>query len=307
MKYRLATFDDGVEGGRAGIIVDEDLHDASRLTGIAGHATVLGIIEDWEAADAAIRTAIVDPPAGSAMPLDAVKLLVPILYPGQIYAAGANYQDHIDEMVRQGAAPAGPNFKEAGGRPWHFVKVSRSCVVGPGSRLPFPSRTRKLDWEIELAVVIGRTARNLTLEDAMDYVVGFTIANDLSARDLNFRHELPPTSPFHFDFTSGKNFDGACPMGPWIVPARDIADPMNLGLKLWVDGEIRQDSSTRHMIFDIRDQLVELSAKTTLHPGDVILTGTPDGVGMGRGMFLKPGQTLKLWIEGIGEFEHGFE
>lgn len=307
MHYRLATFDSGSDGPRAGVIVNDDLYDAAHLTGNNAYATVLGVLEDWDRADAAICQAVGGSISAPAVPVASAKLLAPILYPGQMYAAGANYQDHVDEMVRQGGAPPGPNFKEAGGNPWHYVKIAKSAVVGPGTRMPFPARTQKLDWEIELAVIIGRKARNVSVDDAMDYVAGFTIANDLSARDLNFRQEIPNNSPFHYDFVSGKNFDGACPMGPWIVPARDIADPMNLDMKLWIDGEIMQDSNTRHMIFDIRDQIAELSAKTTLHPGDVILTGTPHGVGMGRGFFLKPGQTMKLWIEGIGEMEHGLQ
>lgn len=304
MTYKILSFVSGDGGVRAGVLVGDAVHDAAALTGNARYATVLGILEDWDAAQATLAEAVKSPGLGA--PLASVVLRAPILYPGQIYAAGANYQDHIDEMVRQGAAPAGPNAKQAGGRPWHFVKVARSGVVGPGSVLPLPSYSAMVDWEIELAVVIGKAATNVPVERAMDYVAGYTIANDLSARDFVVRSTAPPGSPFHFDWIGAKNFDGACPMGPWITLAADVPDPMNLSMKLWIDDAIVQDSSTRHMIFDIAEQIAELSARVTLYPGDVILTGTPDGVGMGRNVFLRPGQQLRLWIEHLGELRHGF-
>jgi 2-keto-4-pentenoate hydratase/2-oxohepta-3-ene-1,7-dioic acid hydratase in catechol pathway len=120
------------------------------------------------------------------------------------------------------------------------------------------------------------------------------------------RDGIEANSPFRFDWISHKGFDGACPLGPWITPARDIPDPQSLALKLWVDGEEMQNSNTRQMIFSVAEQIEELSARVTLNPGDLILTGTPSGVGMGRNLFLKPGQRLRLWIENIGELHHGF-
>jgi 2-keto-4-pentenoate hydratase/2-oxohepta-3-ene-1,7-dioic acid hydratase in catechol pathway len=140
----------------------------------------------------------------------------------------------------------------------------------------------------------------------LDHVAGYTIANDLSARDFVVRDGIEANSPFRFDWIAHKGFDGACPLGPWIVPARDIPDPQRLGLKLWVDDEEMQNSNTRHMIFSVAEQIEELSARVTLHPGDLILSGTPSGVGMGRNVFLKSGQRLRLWIENIGELHHGF-
>jgi len=115
------------------------------------------------------------------------------------------------------------------------------------------------------------------------------------------RDKVDPTSPFRFDWVSQKCFDGACPLGPWIVPAAQIGDPQALSLKLWVNGELMQDSNTAKMIFTTAEQIAMLSSRVTLHPGDIVLTGTPAGVGMPRGRFLKPGDTVKLWIERIGE------
>ena len=138
-----------------------------------------------------------------------------------------------------------------------------------------------MDWEVELAAVIGRTAKNVPEDKALSYVAGYTIANDLSARDRGRRPTFGDTSPFKADWTKHKSFDGSCPLGPWIVPASDIKDPQNLGLKLWVNGVLKQDSNTSDMIFNLAEQIATCPRGMTLHPGDLILTGTPAGVGAG--------------------------
>ena len=160
--------------------------------------------------------------------------------------------------------------------------------------------SKEVDWEVELAAVIGRTAKNVPEDKALDYVAGYTAANDLSARDRGRRANISDTSPFKSDWTKHKTFEGSCPLGPWIVPAREIGDPQNLGLKLWVNNVLKQDSNSKDMIFTLAEQIAQLSNGMTLHPGDVILTGTPAGVGSARGEFLKPGDTVKIWIEKIG-------
>ena len=304
MSYKLLTYQSPA-GPRAGVLIGGSVIDAVALSGRAQYATALGVLDDWLAADRLFSAAARDPTHRSdGVPLANVELLAPILWPGQIFAAGANYQDHIDEM--------GPsefqaqNAKKIGGRPWHFGKSSRGAVIGHGSIRPLPYYSHKVDWEIELAAVIGRTASRVPAAKALDYVAGYTIANDLSARDFVVREGIEPGSPFRYDWISHKGFDGACPLGPWIAPARDIPDPQGLGLKLWIDGELMQNSNTKYMIFTVAEQIEELSARITLHPGDVILTGTPSGVGMSRNIFLKSGQRLRLWIENIGELHHGF-
>jgi len=297
--YRLLTFLAGREP-KGGILVGEDIYDLPR-----NYPTVLAALQDWAKARR-VLSALAKKSAGKkGLPLKRAKLLAPILYPGNIYCAGANYTDHVAEMERaQGRAP-GPNMKELGEKPWHFVKSSRSSIVGPGATVKLPAYSNAVDWEIELAAVIGRKAKDVPVERALECVAGYTIANDLSARDAMKRAKNPPASPFHYDWVSQKCFDGACPLGPWIVPAAEIPDPHSLGLKLWINGELMQDSNTGKMIFDTAEQIAMLSSRVTLQPGDLILTGTPAGVGMGRGRFLKPGEKLKLWIERIGELEHG--
>ena len=294
MTYRLLSYAAG-KGSRAGILVDDRVYDAG--------PSVLALLQDWPKAKSALAK-LAKKPRGKATPLKRVKLLAPVIYPGNIYCAGANYTDHVAEMERAQGREPGPTMKERGEKPWHFIKTSRSSVVGPDTTVKLPTYSQAVDWEVELVAVIGRKAKDLLVEKALGCVAGYTIANDLSARDAMKREKLPPATPFQFDWLSQKCFEGACPIGPWIVPAGDLPDPHNLALKLWVGDELMQDSNTRRMIFNTAEQIEMLTSRITLHPGDLVLTGTPAGVGMGRKRFLKPGETVRLWIEGIGEFRH---
>jgi 2-keto-4-pentenoate hydratase/2-oxohepta-3-ene-1,7-dioic acid hydratase in catechol pathway len=306
VSYFLLSYQ-GSQSPRAGIVVGEEAFDAAELTGNVNYSTALGVLSDWQAADHAFSAAVDRISAGSiragAIKLSDLSILAPVLYPGNIYCAGANYKDHVAEMARAMKQPVGPTVKELGGLPWHFVKTSRS-VVGPNRQVKLPSYSKAIDWEIELAVIIGKSGKDVAVEHALDYVAGYTIANDLSARDVIGREHTPATSPFYYDWISMKCFDGACPMGPWLTPASQIPNPQNLALKLWISGQLMQDSHTSQMIFDVAEQVAMLSSRITLFPGDVILTGTPAGVGMPRGVFLKPGDVVKLWIERIGEMSH---
>jgi 2-keto-4-pentenoate hydratase/2-oxohepta-3-ene-1,7-dioic acid hydratase in catechol pathway len=304
MSYKLLSYL-AEDGPRAGLLIGESVFDAQAVTNNPNHRTVLGILDDWPAAEPLlIRAAEPGATPGTGIALEKTHLLAPILYPGQIWAAGSNYQDHIDEMTEEGEFPS-VNAKKIGGRPWHFAKSSRSAVTGHAWQNKLPAYSKSVDWEIELAAVIGRTASKVSAADALNYIAGYTIANDLSARDFVARDGIAIDSAFRFDWLSHKGFDNACPMGPWITPARDIADPQNLDMKLWIDDEMMQNSNTKYMIFSIAEQIEEISARVTMHPGDVILTGTPSGVGMGRGRFLKSGEQLRLWIQDIGELRHG--
>jgi 2-keto-4-pentenoate hydratase/2-oxohepta-3-ene-1,7-dioic acid hydratase in catechol pathway len=307
MSYRLLSFQSGREA-RAGILVGGQVYDAARLTGHPAWSSVIGALTDWSKANREFAAAAKRIGAGKSkakgLPLKRAKLLAPVLYPGNIYCAGANYTDHMAEMARAQGKEPGPTMKDLGEKPWHFVKTSRSSVVGPGAKVKLPSYSQKVDWEVELAAVIGRTAKDVPVDKALGCVAGYTIANDLSARDAMRRDKNPPGSPFHYDWVSQKCFDGACPLGPWIVPASELRDPHHLGIRLWVNGELMQDSNTGKLIFDTAEQIAMLSSRVTLRPGDLVLTGTPAGVGMGRGRFLKPGDEVKLWIEAIGEFSH---
>jgi 2-keto-4-pentenoate hydratase/2-oxohepta-3-ene-1,7-dioic acid hydratase in catechol pathway len=307
MSYRLLSYRVGADA-RAGILVSDAVYDAAKATGVSAHSSVLGVLQDWRTAHRQLAQAAKRIAAGQSrlkgMPVKRVRLLAPLLDPGNIFCAGANYTDHMAEMARAQGQPPGPTMKDLGEKPWHFIKTSKSSVVGPGAKVRLPPYSQKVDWEVELAAVIGKRAKDVRVENALDCVAGYTIANDLSARDVMARDKNPAASPFHFDWLSQKCFDGSCPLGPWIVPASDIPDPQKLGLKLWVNDELMQDSHTSRMIFDTAEQIAMLSSRVTLQPGDLVLTGTPAGVGMGRQRFLKGGDTVRLWIEGIGELSH---
>lgn len=293
--YRLLSFRSET-GPRAGIALGDAVYDLAAATGRADYATVKGVLEDWTAA-APILAGFAASPRGDTRRLETLELLAPILYPSAIYCAGANYRDHVEKMCRARGLPMEPDPHELGLDPWHFLKVPRAAV-GTGAAVALDAEN--LDWEAELAVVIGRTARNVQLAEALDYVAAYANANDLSARDRSTRGKVDALSPFKYDWIAHKNFDGACPLGPWLVPASEIADPQNLAIKLWVNDTLRQDSSTANMIFTIAEQIAHLSKRITLHPGDVILTGTPAGTGAEIHEFLKRGDVVRIEIEGLG-------
>lgn len=299
MSYKLLSYA-SERGPRAGLLVGQQVIDAADATGNTAWSTVLGALQSWREAHQAFSKVR----EGGGIALSQTELLAPVLYPGDIYCAGANYQDHVDEMDRKSGRPKGKNMKELGERPWFFVKSGRSAVVGPGAAVKLPTYSKAVDWELELAAVIGQEARNVSAKDALDCIAGYTIANDLSARDAMKRANVDSSSPFQYDWLSQKCFDGACPIGPWMVPAADVGDPHNLDMKLWIGDELMQDSNTKEMIFNIAEQIEMLSSRVTLYPGDLVLTGTPAGVGAARKRFLKPGEELRLYIEKLGELGH---
>lgn len=276
-------------GPRAGYTLGGPVFDLEQETGLTD---VIQALDAWN---------ILRP----GTPVYPQRLAAPIATPGQVYCAGANYVDHLSEMARAQNLGDLRSMKEVGEKPWHFIKSGRSTIVGPDDMVTLPAWSQEVDWEVELVAVIGKTARHVPASRALEYVAGYTIANDLSARDVARRKGNPPSSPFHYDWLSHKCFDGACPLGPWIVPAKEVGDPQALGIRLWIDDELMQDSNTSQMVFSVAEQIEMLSSCVTLHPGDLVLTGTPAGVGMPRQRFLQAGERVRLWVEKIGELEHG--
>ncbi|HVY56983.1 MAG TPA: fumarylacetoacetate hydrolase family protein [Xanthobacteraceae bacterium] len=299
--YKLLTYQSET-GPRAGVLVQDTVYDMAALTGQASYVRTTDVLDDWAAAFARLAE-VTAKPAVSGRPLAAMTLRAPVLWPPTIYCAGANYSDHAAEMAKRQNRPPEPDPRRQG--PWHFIKAARS-LADPDSVVTISGRSKMMDWEAELAVVIGRAAKNVAVETALDHVAGYTIANDLSARDLSRRAHVAETSPFRADWLSHKSFDGACPLGPWIVPAADIPDPQALAIRLSVNGNVKQDSSTGLMIFSVAEQIAHLSARITLHPGDIILTGTPAGVGAARDEFLAPGDVVTITIERIGTLSNRF-
>lgn len=273
------------------------LYDMQAVLGGGAPATMLAALEDWDNVRSGLAAASFDGvPVG---PLDQVQLLAPVLYPRALFCAGANYTDHVAEMTRVlGLPDEGP--RKDGDKPWHFIATPAHSIVGPGAAVSIPAYSSKLDWEAEIALVMGRRARNVTADEAMAHVAGLTIVNDLSARDWVARPDVPLGSPFHWDWMSQKCFEGAKPMGPWIVPLEGIADLHDLSVRLWVNDQLKQDSNSRNLIFGMAEQVAHISTRVTLLPGDVIATGTPAGVGMAQGVFLQPGDEMRIEVGGVG-------
>jgi 2-keto-4-pentenoate hydratase/2-oxohepta-3-ene-1,7-dioic acid hydratase in catechol pathway len=297
--YRLLSYKSN-NGPRAGYVVDDTAHDLAELSDKPAYASVLGVLEDWANARGILDELYTKALNTSGKLVSDLKLLAPILYPGAIYCAGANYSDHMANMAKIQNIPVEPDPHTLGLNPWHFIKVSR-CAVAHND--PVKMISEKLDWEAELGAVIGTKAQNVPLDKALDYVAYYTIGNDLSARDMTARPHIDFKSPFKYDWIGQKVFDGACPMGPWLVPAEEIGDPQKLAIQLWVNGELKQNSHTSKMIFNTAEQIAHLSSRITLYPGDVILTGTPSGVGAETGVFLKRNDQIKITIERIGDLE----
>ncbi len=256
-----------------------------RLTDVGAPATVAALFTDWPLWSAHLKAA---KPAGAALPAG-LTVLAPLQFPGKILCAGANYYDHSAEMGVQ-------DLRKEAQRLFFFFKPPRNAVVGPGATVRMPIGTKAMDWEVELAAVIGKTARNVSVEEAMSHVAAYTVAIDFSARD----HNRAPETFYKLDWVAGKGHDTCCPMGPVLIPADGIGDAMDLALSLTVNGVTKQNARTSGMIFNIAEQISTASKIMTLDPGDVILTGTPAGVGAPKGTFLSVGDAVTAQIEKIG-------
>ena len=212
--------------------------------------------------------------------------------PPKLVMAGANYHSHIREMG--GEAPVGM-------QPFFFLKPATTAVVPDGAEIAIdPGPDCRMDWEAEVGVVIGRRVHRLAPEAALDCIAGYLVLNDITDRAKLARKQPVLGAPFAFDWLASKSLDGSCPISSAIVPAHLVPDPRDVRLRLWVNGDLKQDASTADMITDFRELLVELSAVMTLEPGDIVATGTPSGVGAGRGEFLKPGDVVSIQADGIG-------
>ena len=266
---------------RIGAVAGDEIVDL-RSADDALPGTVLGVLEA-DALESVSRA--VDSGTGARTPLDGARLASPIPRPPKIVCVGLNYLDHATEQ--NVPLPEHPLL---------FSKAT-SSVVGPCDDVVLPSESEQVDYEVELAVVIGRTATAVSESDAYDYIAGYTVANDVSARDIQFRQQ---------QWHQGKSYDTFCPMGPWLVTKDEIPDPNSLAVKLTLNGEVLQDSNTDNLIFNVPTLVSRISSAMTLHPGDVISTGTPAGVGVFRDpkILLKAGDYMETWVEGIGTLKN---
>lgn len=241
----------------------------------------------------------------------ALKVHAPIEAPRQILCLGANYRRHVIELMAAQVSPETANFDIEGrrdyaakmmdkriesGSPYAFIKL-QSCVTGPYDPILLPPDVTEPDWELELAFVIGKPARYVSRADAMSYIAGYTVANDVTARERIYR---PDIKAIGTDWLAGKCLPTFLPMGPFVVPAAFVSDPMRLQITLKLNGEVMQDESTADMIFDVARQVEYLSSRMQLMPGDVVCTGSPAGNGAHYGRFLRDGDVMEGTIAEIG-------
>jgi 2-keto-4-pentenoate hydratase/2-oxohepta-3-ene-1,7-dioic acid hydratase in catechol pathway len=301
---RLVTYL-ATDGERIGAVLGNaivDLQHWGRQAGADVPPTMLQLIDEGDTGLRAARAALAAAPksaeAGSAgiVALHGARLLSPIPNPRRnIICLGRNYLEHaLESASARGAAAAPP------AHPVYFTKAT-TAINGPYDPIPYDaSVSTEIDWEVELGVIIGRQGKHIPEDQALDHVFGYTVINDVTARDLQNRH---------MQWFLGKSFDGSCPMGPWIVTADELHDPHNLHITLRVNSVTKQDSNTSKLIFNINTCLSVLSRGTTLLAGDIIATGTPEGVGFARKPpeFLKPGDIVESEIDGIGTLRNTVE
>lgn len=304
--YAIATYEQDGKA-RPALVLDDELFDLAAVVGAAAKQGVVAadlavtsvseLLAQWQASGAQLRHLAELAPslrtagAIAVLPAGSYRLAAPYV-PGRIFATASNYYDHAAEMGTE-LAP------RAESSPYCFMKAETS-VTATDTNVVMPANTEKLDWEVELGVIIGKRCKDVSVAEAYDVIAGYTVFNDISARDLNRRSDYP----FKHDWFRGKSFDTFGPMGPWIVPRECIVEPQKLRMQLQVNGEMMQDDTAEGMIFNIAEQIAYLSSILTLQPGDLIATGTPDGVGMGRGVYLKAGDQMIASIEHIGSIRN---
>lgn len=279
---KLLRFE-GAEGARLGVAEGESIVPLDSIG--SEYPTMLAIIAGGDAALAAVRSAAAAETAR--IPLASANLLAPVEQPGKFMAIGMNFKKHAEEAARLGIETPKQQF---------WFNKQTTCVAGPFDAID-RGVSEMVDYEVELCAVIGKSAKGVSEADAKNHVFGYTVTNDVSARDWQ-KHS--PT------FTMGKSFDTHGPIGPWIVTADEIEDPHALGLRCLVNGEVRQDSDTSQLVFDLWEQISYLSTAFTLQPGDLIATGTPEGVGIARTppVFLKSGDVVRCEVDKIGAIEN---
>ncbi|MGQ9608902.1 MAG: fumarylacetoacetate hydrolase family protein [bacterium] len=232
-------------------------------------------------------------PKGAVFSMNEVQICAPIPKPGKILCLAGNYAEHI----REGGRLVAEKEKMA---PRVFMKP-HTAVIGYGQPILIPKKGNKIDWEAELAVIIGKKGKYITKDEAYDYIAGYTIINDVSERELIIDADREPSEWNHFfDWLNGKWMDTFAPIGPYLVTKDEISEPHNLGIRLRVNAEIKQNSNTGNMIFNIPELIEFISRLMTLEPGDIIATGTPEGTGAASGTFLKRGDVIEVEIDKIG-------
>lgn len=322
--FALGTFSIAGSPPFPGLVLDERVVALHALASMGkqlsaplhGTGSLVELLEDWNA-NLASLTKLADrlrnkPDSAPTVPVSALQVHAPLPQPRQIFCSGANYRKHvIDLIVDQAREPAvqGMNVEQRRvyatnlmdtrareGTPYIFSKAW-SSIAGPFDALPVPSNVEQPDWELELAVIIGKEAHHVSREDAHSVIAGYTIVNDITNRELVHRQDLKAIGS---DWVMGKCLPGYSPMGPYLVPAAFVPNPQDVRITLLHNGKVMQDESTADMIFPIPRLIEYLTSRVKLYPGDVLLTGSPSGNGSHYGVYLKPGDVMEGRIAGLG-------
>ena len=284
--WSLVSYSTLTGGERAGALVGD--HVVKLPVAARG---VLELIERWAEVEPKLKK--FDP--DSAPEVERAQLELPLRYPRKVLCSGTNYYAHMREMKVS---------RDAAAHPYFFLKPPTTALIGPREPIVVPADpAAKVDWEAELAVVIGRRGRRVREADALEYVAGYSAINDVSLRGPH-RVKHPIGEPFQWDWLASKGADRSTPLGPGIRPAFQVEDPQQLYLRLWVNGTLKQQASTSDMIDNVAALVAAASEILTLEPGDVIATGTPDGVGLPRGEFLRPGDFVEMEVADFGRLSN---
>jgi 2-keto-4-pentenoate hydratase/2-oxohepta-3-ene-1,7-dioic acid hydratase in catechol pathway len=287
---------------------------AGRKSELSASATMLGLLEQWDKNFAVLQEVVTflekegtpqDDAKLGTVKLASLKALPPVGRPGKMFYAAQNFQEHVNEMIRAGMSPSGgPVFtgEKSSTTPYLFLKAL-SCLAGAFDDIAIPHGMRKIDWEAEIALAIGKPGKRIKAEHALDHVAGFMTTNDVSCRDLQIRADRPA---LRSDWLGGKSHDNFAPMGPYLVPRAFVPDHMNLFIKLTVNGEVKQDGNTSQFIFTPEEQIEYASNMLSLQSGDIFSCGTCGGVGQGTNTFLKAGDVVETEIELLGRMRNRF-
>jgi 2-keto-4-pentenoate hydratase/2-oxohepta-3-ene-1,7-dioic acid hydratase in catechol pathway len=281
---------------------------AGRKSELSTSDTMLGLLEDWDKNFAVLQEIVAflekEGKSGAAK-VSSFKALPPVRRPGKMFYAAQNFQEHVNEMIRAGMSPSGgPTFtgEKSTTVPYLFLKAP-STLAGAFDDIEIPRGMKKIDWEAEIALAIGKPGKRIKAERALDHVAGFMTTNDVSCRDQQIRTDRPA---LRSDWLGGKSHDNFAPTGPFLVPRAFVPDHMNLFIKLTVNGEVKQDGNTSQFIFTPEEQIEYASNMLSLESGDIFSCGTCGGVGQGTNTFLKAGDVVETEIELLGRMRNRF-
>jgi 2-keto-4-pentenoate hydratase/2-oxohepta-3-ene-1,7-dioic acid hydratase in catechol pathway len=309
--FKLGAFARPGSAAFAAVVLDDDAFALAAAaiahkSALASITTIQCLLDDWDANFAALQEVVAfleKEGRPGAQKIASLRPLPPVARPGKMFYAAQNFQEHVDEMLRAGMTPAGgPKFtgEKSTSAPYLFLKAP-STLAGADDDIAIPAELKKIDWEAEIALAIGKPGKRIKAERALDHVAGFMTTNDVSARDLQIRADRPG---LRSDWLNGKSHDNFAPMGPFLVPRAFVPDAMNLFIRLTVNGEVKQNGNTAQFIFTPQEQIAYASNILSLESGDIFSCGTCGGVGQGTNTFLKVGDVMETEIEGLGRMRN---